>query len=274
MALPALSPHSDQRSQNERLNRLLREFNRTDAFVPIYGADSGSATAYVITPVPGISQYKVGQIFTFMAANDNSGTAPTLNVNGKGAGTITYPDGSALVPGDIKANGFYTVQVTATTPTFQLMQAKGNRLLQHVFTETGAMATGVKTIPLDDTIPQSGEGDQYMSLSITRKSAASRLIIDVVWVGANSAATAIEAVTLFQDSGTDAIAVAWGYIAANNATVTIAFRHIMASGATGSTTFKVNAGGNGGTTTFNGAAAGRIYGGAMASSISIMEVLP
>jgi hypothetical protein len=135
--------------------------------VPLFALDTGSATAYAIAPIPGIEQYVVGQIFAFKAANANSGTAPTLNVNGLGAGTITYPDGSALVPGDIAANGFYFVQVASTTPTFHLMTAKGNRLLQVVNTTTGAVATGTTVMPFDDTIPQSGEGDQYMSLAIT-----------------------------------------------------------------------------------------------------------
>jgi hypothetical protein len=120
MALPILHSTPDLRSISERVNVLIRDYNREDARVPVFALDTGSATAYEIAPVPGAYMYIEGQLFAFKAANANSGTAPTLNVNGLGDGTITYPDGSALAPGDIAANGFYFVQVASTTPTFHL----------------------------------------------------------------------------------------------------------------------------------------------------------
>ena len=281
MPLPAVSPGADARAFAERFGPLIREYNRTDKFAPLYAADTGSATAYAIAPVPGISKvgYVVGQLFTFKASNANTGTAPTLNVNGLGAGTITYPDGSALVPGDIAANGFYTVQVTATTPTFHLLSGTGGRskLIQMVSTITGAVATGTTTIPYDDSIPQSGEGDQYMSLAITPKSSTSKLIIDVCGVWANSNATNPNPfiVALFQDSTASALAAVVHRLIGAGSEAQISLRYVMTSGTTSATTFKVRAGSNNaGTTTFNGVAGGRILGGAMASSIVITEMLP
>jgi hypothetical protein len=48
----------------------------------------------------------------------------------------------------------------------------------------------------------------------------------------------------------------------------------MTSGTTSATTFKVRAGANAaGTTTFNGTAGARLFGGVMASSMVIREVL-
>jgi hypothetical protein len=120
MALPILPSTTDLRTVTERVNPLIKNHNREDTRVPIFALDTGSATAYVIAPIPGIEQYVVGQIFVFKAANANSGTAPTLAVNGLTAGTITWADGSALVAGDIPANGFVEVVVASTTPTFHL----------------------------------------------------------------------------------------------------------------------------------------------------------
>lgn len=129
MPLPALSSSADIRSITERVNRMIRELNRTpaagqasaDTFPPIYAADTGSATAYAIAPVPGIEQYVVGQIFAFTAANANSGATPTLNVNGLGAGTITRLNGNGLSAGDITANRPVAAICTATTPAFALL---------------------------------------------------------------------------------------------------------------------------------------------------------
>lgn len=142
MSLPALqNSGADSRVVAERLNRLIREFNRTDLSVPVYAADTGSATAYAIAPAPGIAAYAIGQIFVFKAANANSGTAPTLNVNSKGAGTIYLPTGGALVAGDIPANGMAMVVVASTTPTFHLL----NPVLSPVPATPPATNTGATT---------------------------------------------------------------------------------------------------------------------------------
>jgi hypothetical protein len=59
------------------------------ASVPSYAVDTGSATAYVVTLSPALVAYAAGLTVRFLPANANSGTTPTLNVNGLGASTIT-----------------------------------------------------------------------------------------------------------------------------------------------------------------------------------------
>ncbi len=143
-------------------------------------------------------------------------------------------------------------------------------------TQTGAVATGTTTIPLDDTIPQNTEGNEYMTLAITPTSATNRLKIDVVWCGASSALAAqFVTAALFQDSTANALAcgLETGHFTDDN--VTISFSHNMVAGTTSATTFKVRAGANGaGTTTFNGRASARLFGGVYASSITITEYTP
>lgn len=143
---------------------------------------------------------------------------------------------------------------------------------QLVVSETGAVATGATQIPIDDTVPQSIEGDQYMSAAITPKSAASRLLIDITLVASTNAADWITA-ALFQDSGTSAIAGATAYNDTAYAIRTLKFTHEMASPGTGTYTFKARAGAaNGATLTFNGTNGARRLGAVMASSIVIREV--
>lgn len=149
------------------------------------------------------------------------------------------------------------------------------RTLQVVSTETGAAATGTTVIPNDDTIPQSGEGNEYMTLAITPKSATSRLVITVTINVASSAAVNAMVAALFQDSTAGALAAAWATTDRANTVACITFTHVMTSGTTSATTFKVRAGGvAAGTTTFNGATGTRRFGGVMASSIVIREELP
>lgn len=145
------------------------------------------------------------------------------------------------------------------------------RIVQVVNTITGAVATGTTVIPFDDTIPQSGEGDQYMTLAITPTNSGNKLKIDVVVVGAGSV-NSYNYAALFQDSTADALAAVATEIATGGDISTVKFTHYMSAGTTSATTFKVRAGSGAGTYTFNGVASGRIFGGIMASSITITEI--
>lgn len=159
--------------------------------------------------------------------------------------------------------------VTTTTPP-------AGSVLQVVNYQTGAVATGSTLIPFDDTVPQNTEGDEYMTLAITPKSATSRLVIDVLWQGSNSGAagsTSQMSVALFQDSVASALASVLVSQFATSGVMLFPLTHSMISGTTSSTTFKVRAGmGFAGTTTFNGQSASRYSGGVLVSSITITEV--
>ena len=147
-------------------------------------------------------------------------------------------------------------------------------VVQVVSTQTGAMATGTTGFPVDDTIPQNTEGDEYMTLAITPTNASNKLIIDVTAIFAHSVNSNAVIMALFQDAVADAIAVS-GQIGPAGHTQTIKLRHHMIAGTTSSTTFKVRIGGDvgaGGTVTFNGRGSARNMGGAYASSITITEV--
>ena len=148
MPLPALPPGADIRSITERVNALIRQYNRTDVSIPLYAVDTGSATAYAIAPVPGIESYAVGQTFIFKATNANTGTAPTLAVNGLTAGTITRVDGSALAAGEIPANGLVEVIVAATTPVFHLVTkpAVGAGATTFLTTTSPVISTGTSVV--------------------------------------------------------------------------------------------------------------------------------
>ncbi len=145
---------------------------------------------------------------------------------------------------------------------------------QLVATQTGSVATGTITIPYDDTPPLNTEGDQYMTLSITPKSATSKLLIEIVANCSSSAGDNIT-VALFQDATASALKAVVENTQSSGAMANIKFIHEMTSGTTSATTFKVRIGSSpsiGGTITFNGTLGGRLMGGVMASSITIQEI--
>lgn len=140
--------------------------------------------------------------------------------------------------------------------------------------ETGAVATGTTVVPYDDSIPQSGEGDQYMSLNFVPSNSNDKLMITVTGFFSSSATMNLMAVSLFQDSTADALAtMAYSEKTDVGSPKPITFSHYMKAGTTSLTTFKVRAGQDtAGTTTFNGIGGSRFYGGVMASSIRIEEI--
>ena len=128
-----------------------------------------------------------------------------------------------------------------------------------------AAATGTTVLPYDDTIPQITEGDQFMTKAITPTSATTTLIIDIIVNVAHSTSDPKMSVALFQDATTDALAAAASCIGDDtNDSRQITLSHIMTSGTTSTTTFRVRVGADSaGTTTLNGHSAGRIFGGVM-----------
>lgn len=155
-----------------------------------------------------------------------------------------------------------------------ISSAPGRRLLQTVTYKTGAAASGPTVIPFDDTLPQSGEGDQFLSVSITPTAVGSTLEVTVnATVAHSNAYTVIGA--LFQDSDASASAVACTTMAIANGPMPIVIKHEVQSVAMVSTTFKFRAGaGLAGTTALNGIGGARRLGGALYSSITVKEYLP
>lgn len=149
-----------------------------------------------------------------------------------------------------------------------------DKLVQVVSLFTGTVATGAGAIPLDNTIPQQTEGNEFMTLEITPKNINNYLRIDVIFSGANNASINNLIVALFQDATANALAVN-SMASEANAIRTVPLHFIMAAGTVSATTFKIRVGGNvAGTTTFNGTNAAQIFGGKMASSIIITEYRP
>jgi len=193
------------------------------------------------------------------------------------AGDVIYSNGSILTRLAIGvATKILAVNAGATAPEWVSLatdDVPDGSVVQVVNFQTGTVSTGTTTIPNDDTIPQNGEGDQYMTLAITPKSATNKLKIDVVLILASTTASALGGGALFQDATAGALAASFDCTSSSaSQPSTHSFTHWMTSGTASSTTFNVRAGFTAGTTTFNGLGAGRKYGGALASSITITEI--
>jgi len=145
-------------------------------------------------------------------------------------------------------------------------------VIQKVSYITGTMATGTVVLPADNSIPQNTEGTQFMALTFTPKKANSKLFVDVC-AFYNSSAQAAGIVSLFRDSEANAIATGWVYIPNVNYPVSQSFQKEINANSILPTTFKVRIGCNSASTiTFNGSAGSPLFGGTLASSITITEI--
>lgn len=145
-------------------------------------------------------------------------------------------------------------------------------VVQIVDSGSTTQTSGTTVLPSDTSIPQNTEGDQYLTATITPKSATNRLLIEVLAHVSHSVTDVVVTGAIFQDSTANAICAGIQYCNAAKM-LPIVIRHEMAAGTTSATTFNVRiGGGTAGTTYFNRNSTGNLLGGVLRSSIRITEI--
>jgi len=246
----------------------LRIFNNTAGNAPdIIAEGSDAAIGIVLSPKNGFVQILdyTGTIGGKLCFSNATNTFHTfLQVAAAQATTVTFtlPAADGVAGTVMTSNGAGVLSMQLT------------KCVQQVYQVLASVATGTTIIPMDDTIPQNTEGNQYLTVSITPKNANNILRFDVLVHVAHSAGTAMTA-AIFQGSTANAIVAGSNWAPAVNILTQIKVVHEVVAGTTSATTFNVRAGcTNVGTTTFNGTGGARLLGGVLASSIVITEYTP
>ncbi len=224
--------------------------------------------------VPGRASAQAAEALSTAEAAQTAADAAQSTANAAKAVTDTVtptPTANAVPQADAngKLDKWVSLEGKLNADMSNADLSKYNIVLQQVRYQTGAHAYGTGTIPWDATIPQNTEGDQYMALAITPKSASSKLVIEVI---ANFSATNNTVQTtgaLFRDSIENALAANVVYCPASTGTSNTKLTHIMNSPGTAQTTFKFRLGAASGGINFNNA--NNFLGGVLASSIVITE---
>ena len=199
----------------------------------------------------------------------SDGTVTTgVSANGKTNGVLYWD-----VPHDSATVYYVCTSHGAMNGTLEVARKEGGKLLQQVNTQTGAVATGTTIFPEDDSIPQNTEGDEYMTLTITPKSATSVLNIEVHVFYSQSTGTR-GGCGIFKDSDADALAFTSNFIKDATSMGNMQVFYSETSGNTTARTYKVRCGNiqNAGTFTFNGQSGNRKFGGTVLSTIRILEI--
>jgi hypothetical protein len=210
-----------------------------------------------------------GQILFLSPEN----TARTIVLT-DGVGNIETPDGETITLDNteksvlIKYDGALSKALVVSQPPPQGL------IVQTVNTSVATSTNGTAQIPNDDTIPQNTEGLEAITLAITPTNTSNKLRIRGQVNVANAGSNQTFCAALFQDSTGDALHCTTAFEGAGNNVVTLFFEYEMTAGTTSSTTFKVRVAGDSSvTTTLNGASSARLYGGVLAHTLTIEEIL-
>ena len=122
--LEGMPPSAVNNSARAMMTAIKKWWDESLAGLSHFGADTGAADAYAISPAPAITTYTAGQAFHFFAANANTGPA-TLAVNGLAAKAVEF-EGGALVSGDIVAGDLVSVVYDGTA--FQMLVTNFNAI--------------------------------------------------------------------------------------------------------------------------------------------------
>ncbi len=199
----------------------------------LIGAISGTVTnaigydARMAATAPTITNY-----YGFLQSDLNDGSGSIANMAGylfANQTNATITNKWCILNQDANARIQSLARIEAPGVTYQTVEAS-----------SVADLSGTTLFDDDDNIPANTEGDQYLTVSITPKSASNILQIDVQMVYSVTAADYV-ITALFQDSTASALATWPDYIFTDfHQTKTYSFR--MTAGTTSSTTFKIRAG--------------------------------
>lgn len=116
------------------------------------GTVGGTGDAITLTLAPAIIGYTDGMRITFKVASPNT-SGPTINVNGRGAITLTWPDGKIPVAQTLLTSAMVTVCYSSGSNTFQLQTMltpspawRGNATYNPPSLNTGTQAQTTVTV--------------------------------------------------------------------------------------------------------------------------------
>lgn len=196
------------------------------------------------------------------SSSTDNGTPPTY---GYCIAVVTVSNGaSSIVNANITdartRTGANSVSADANVPVGSVVQVVGA-----TNTINGTTTT---TLPADNTIPQSTEGVEVATQTITPKSSSNILIVEAWQIVSTPAGNSTVTIALFQDSTANALAASEYFQTQSGGYVTAHAKYIMTAGTTSATTFKYRVGSNtAGTTTY-----GSRYDTAHTGGITITEV--
>lgn len=240
--------------------------------------DGGTVRLGVINCLSGTNIYPLAAWgIASSTAEDNASDSAHVFYTGTAVSSKAY----AVAGYATWESGLATAGTWSAGPTRAQLFGPGvplpGQVIQEQITIDGASASGSTTIPADNTIPQSGEGNQFMTRDITPTSATNILDVYCVAVLGSNSGNIGGIGALFVDSVADAVSSTNGILGSSASTGlggNFVLAHRKLAGGTSSTTYKFRAGTTSAATTYfnnwNGTAS---LGGTYTSRLGIKEIM-
>ena len=229
------------------------------------------ATTKVSSSVIGDNEVKTINILNANVTADKiaSNAVTTVKINDAAVTTAKIND-AAVTTAKINDAAITAAKLGAGAVTAAKL---GAGIVTRAYAENTATQLATTLMVLDDTIPQKTEGDEILTCAITRLSASSRLRIRAQCpFSVNGAIATI--LGLFQDTTANAVAAVVTAVQTDNQINQLTLEHEMASGSTGSTTFKLRLGPvSSANVRTNALSSGRQLGGVMKTTLTVEEIL-
>ena len=134
------------------------------------------------------------------------------------------------------------------------------KLVNEIYAEYLTNSNLTTTIPTDDTIPQSSEGTEIMTITITPQNAGNVIRIRFFTYGSANIHGAWSG-AIFKDSGANAIAAGLTVSSVNDYPNNLYFEYEESAGSTTARTYKIRVGPVANILRLNGLSGSRVFGG-------------
>lgn len=256
------------------LNACLFEHSRQVAYIFQAGiAEWDVSTTYYIGSK--VSDIASGDVYVSLQDNNTGNALPGhagnafwawWNPSGPGSGLDADTVDGLHASATPVAGKLLALDGTGKFPTSVVAGA----VVQSKINEGNTFQTINQVISQDDTIPQSTEGTELITVSITPQAIGNKLRVRVLIPYATSSSNGFIA-ALFRDADTDAMAATISYSAAGVAVGYAEIVHEVLAGSLAATTFKARVGVTAGSAGICGAGS-RLFGGVYRYSIEVEEI--
>lgn len=198
------------------------------------------------------------------------------------SGTVTGTNGvfTSIGAGSMNMSGNLNVSGTLIAPTisgtlFGTVSATNLKVSQITHAVLATAVSITSTIPLDNTIPQSNEGTEVMTGTITPSSANSTIMVEFdTQVGQEQ--VVVTSCALFKDSATGAFSASMTTNTLQNNPTQIRVIGYVAAGSTSAATMHVRCGNSAGGTSYINSldTLGQAFGGVSFATLTMTEILP
>lgn len=238
--------------------------------------DIGAATGnYVVVTgtttitALGTIQAGTGRVVRFAGALTLTHNATSL-ILPTGANIVTAPGDIAVFVSEGGGNWRCTSFERASGIP---LSAPSGSVINSTYAEYTANASLTAVLPYDDTIPQSTEGTQILSVSLTPTSATNKVRVRFQCQAAGNGANVVAGAALFVNSDINAVRASFTVFPSATDIGAVGFEYLHTPGAITAQTYAVRMGPRATETIrLNGTTGARIYGGVSAATLVVEEI--